>query len=63
MRILLIALAALTLSSIDGGADERAHRLLDALVAAAQEHEAERREVARKDRHPKPWATSKKTAD
>jgi hypothetical protein len=38
-------------------------RCLDALVAAAQEHEAERREVAKKDRHPKPWATSKKTAD
>ena len=36
---------------------------LDALVAAAQEHEAEQREVARKDRQPKPWAKSKKTAD
>ena len=36
---------------------------LDALIAAAQEHEAERREVARKDRQPKPWAKSKKTAD
>lgn len=38
-------------------------RCLDALVAVAQEHEAERREVARKDRQPKPWATSKKTTD
>ena len=38
-------------------------RCLDALVAAAQEHGAERREVARKDRQPKPWAKSKKTAD
>lgn len=36
-------------------------RCLDALVAAAQEHEAERREVARKDREPKPWEKSKKT--
>ena len=38
-------------------------RCLDALVAAAQEHEVELREVARKDRQPKPWATSKKTTD
>ena len=36
---------------------------LDALVAAAQEHEAEQREVARKDRQPKPWSKSKKTVD
>ena len=38
-------------------------RCLDALVAAAQEHGAERREVARKGRQPKPWAKSKRTAD
>jgi predicted metal-dependent phosphoesterase TrpH len=38
-------------------------RCLDALVAAAQEHKAERREVARKDRQPKPWAKSTKTTD
>jgi predicted metal-dependent phosphoesterase TrpH len=36
---------------------------LDALVAASQEHEAERLEVGRKDRQPKPWERSKKTAD
>jgi hypothetical protein len=38
-------------------------RCLDALVAATQEHEVDLREVARKDRQPKPWATSKKTTD
>ena len=38
-------------------------RCLTALVAVAEEHEADLREVARKDRQPKPWATSKKTAD
>jgi hypothetical protein len=38
-------------------------RCLDALVAEAQQHKAELREVARKDRLPRPWATSKKTVD
>jgi len=38
-------------------------RCLDALVAVAQEHEADLREVAREDRKPKPWAKSKRTAD
>lgn len=38
-------------------------RCLDALVAAAQEHEVEEREVARKGRQPKPWDRPKKTAD
>jgi predicted metal-dependent phosphoesterase TrpH len=38
-------------------------RCLDALAAVAEEHEADLREAARKDRQPKPWATSKKTAD
>jgi len=38
-------------------------RCLNALVAAAQEHEADLREVAREDRKPKPWVKSKRTAD
>ena len=38
-------------------------RCLDALVAVAEEHEADLREVARKGRQPKPWTPSKKTAD
>ena len=36
---------------------------LDALIAAAKEHEAERRDTARKDWQPKPWEKSKKTVD
>jgi hypothetical protein len=38
-------------------------RCLDAMVAAVQEREADRQEVARQDRQPKPWATPKKTVD
>jgi hypothetical protein len=38
-------------------------RCLDTLVAAAQERQAERREVVRKERQPKPWDAQKKTAD
>jgi hypothetical protein len=38
-------------------------RCLDALIAAAQEHETRRRETARIERQPKPWETSKKPAD
>jgi hypothetical protein len=38
-------------------------RCLDALAAEAQQHEAELREVARKDRQPRPWATLKKSVD
>jgi hypothetical protein len=36
---------------------------LDALVAAAQEHESQQRKIAKEDRQPKPWTTSKKTTD
>jgi hypothetical protein len=38
-------------------------RCLDALVAAAQQHEAGRVEAARVERQPKPWETPKKTTD
>jgi hypothetical protein len=38
-------------------------RCLDAMVAAVQEQEADRQEVAKQDRQPKPWATPKKTVD
>jgi len=36
---------------------------VDALVAAAQEHESEQRKVEREGRQPKQWATSKKAPD
>jgi hypothetical protein len=38
-------------------------RCLDALVIAFQEQEADREEVARQDRQPKPWVTPKKTVE
>ena len=60
-------IAAAFVTRMDAETPEDAARIyfhcLDALIAAAQEHEAERRDVARKDRHPKPSAKSKKTAD
>jgi hypothetical protein len=60
-------IAAAFVTRMDAETPEDAARIyfhcLDALIAAAQEHEAERRDVARKDRLPKPWAKSKKTAD
>ena len=61
----LIAAAFVTRKSIETPEDAARmyFRCLDALVTAAQEHEVELREVARKDRQPKPWATSKKTTD
>lgn len=61
----LIAAAFVTRKSVETPEDAARiyFRCLDALVAAAQEHDVELREVARKDRQPRPWATSKKTAD
>jgi hypothetical protein len=60
-------IAAAFVTRKDAETPEDAARLyfhcLDALVAAGQEREADRREVERKDRQPKPWATSKKTAE
>lgn len=60
-------IAAAFVTRKDAETPEDAARLyfhcLDALVAAAQEHEAERHDAERKNRLPKPWAASKKTAD
>jgi predicted metal-dependent phosphoesterase TrpH len=36
---------------------------LDALISTAKEHDAERLEVARKERQPKPWERSKQPSD
>jgi hypothetical protein len=60
-------IAAAFVTRRDGVTPEDAARIyfdcLDALVAAAQEHESEQRKVAKDERQPKPWTTSKKITD
>ena len=58
----LIAAALITRKNVETPEDAARlyFRCLDALVAADEKHQAERGDIARKDRQQKPWATSKK---